>query len=315
VLPAHRALAAIPCVFAAIAFVCSYVGNFYCDNIRFEPEVLEEHADFYAARPQSFGLWMYRLREPSDRLNGVVVYTEKCAGYPSDLEIDTAWKVARAFSCVGVLVAGFLILWQFCAPFLLFDSVYWRWAMAIFAFIGACQGLTLQFVMSDACWANPLLAELTFNSSLYPEHCSWDFGTRSSLVGTIMWFVTVLSMVVIPAPGIRPSERKFPMMVWDDDDVSEEDRILRPNDEEAEDDDDSIDSFAFDEVDLDEVVSKQDSRRHTNGAEDMTETEVSESYDDDNLDGEDSSVSDLSTLGASSAGGSMGGKSAQKHPV
>jgi hypothetical protein len=256
---------------------------------------------------------MYREREASNRLNGEVVYIEQCTGYPADLEIDIAWKVARAFSCVGILVAGFVILWQFCAPFLLFDSVYWRWAMAIFAFIGACQGLTLQFVMSDACWANPLLPELTFHSSLYPENCTWDYGTRSSLVGTIMWFVTVFSMVVIPAPGIRPSERKFPMMVWDDDDVSEEDGIHRLDDDEV--DDDSIASFAFDEVNLDEVVSKQDSRRPANRTEDMdmTETEVSESYDD-NLDGGDSSVSDLSTLGASS-NGSTSGKSAQKIPL
>lgn len=250
---------------------------------------------------------MFRERKSADRQNGEVIYTEECVGYPEYVEVDTAWKVARAFSCLGIIIAGFLILWQFCAPFLLFDSVYWRWATAIFAFIGTCQGLTLQFVMSDACLDNPLLGELTFNSNLYPETCSWGFGTRASLIGCIMWFVTVFSLVVIPAPGIRPSDRKFPMMLWDDDDVSEDDGVHRFDDC----DDDSIASFAFDEYDLDDV-SKQESRQPDIQG-DVTETEVSESGYDDHLLEETGSVSDLSTLGASSSGSNR--KNSQQFPL
>ena len=210
--------------------------------------------DFFRPRPKSYGLWMYKQQKFINRLNGVVNYSEACAGYEADIEIDTKWKVARAFSCIGIIVAGFILLWQFAAPFLLFDAVYWKWAMGIFCFIGICQGITLTFVGSMACHDNPMLERdpTVPDPSIYPEQCSWDWGTKMSIAGTILYFLTVVSMFFIAAPGTRPNERKLPMMVWGDD-GDDDDASAYIIDE----DDYSVDSFACDDYDYEDELAKK----------------------------------------------------------
>lgn len=239
---------------------------------------------------------MYRQQKVVDRRDGEAFYSESCAGYPSDTEFDTDWKVARAFSLLSVFSAGFLILWQFCAPFLLFDSTYWRWAMVLFSFIGVCQGLTLKFLVSEGCWDNPLIPILSSHPDIYEDSCSWDWGTRASLASTILYFLTVLSLMLIPAPGLRPSERHFPMMIWDDEGMSDdEDDGVDKLDEE------SIESFAFDEYDLDaEFADKKRYYADEPIDDTVSETEQSEYYDDQSQ--YDQSLSDVSSIGNSETG-------------
>lgn len=225
-------------------------------------------------------------------LNGEIIYSEFCSGYDGEMEFDFSWKMARAFSCVSIIAAGFILLWQFCAPFLLFDALYWRWAMAIFTFIGACQGITLMFLDSTACLDNPYIELMVPNPKIYPDTCSWDWGTRASLAGTILYFITVLSMFLIAAPGTRPNDRKFPMMVWDaedDDDEEEDESVAAESFQMSDSDDDSTDSFACDEYDYDAEMAKKHQAE-----EDLTETEVSYSGYDDFEDEGDISIKEIS---------------------
>jgi hypothetical protein len=234
----RRILAFIPCIFAAAALCCSYVSNFYCDTIQFIPKGDFEAVDFFRPRPLSFGLWMFKQQRMVNVLNGEIMYSEFCTGYdPNSIDIDMKWKVARIFSCIGIIISGFLLLWQFCAPFLLFDANYWRIAMVLFTFLAFCQGMTLFFLQSNACNDNVMIDLMAYNPKLYPPQCTWDSGTRTCFASTILYMVTVWSMCCIPAPGTRPNERPYPMMVWE----------TATNPGNDDDDDDSVESFACDE--------------------------------------------------------------------
>jgi hypothetical protein len=101
------------------------------------------------------------------------------------------------------------------------------------------------------------------------------------LAGTILFFLTVASMLVIPAPGTRPNERKFPMMVWDDnedeDDEKDDKSVAEKSFMTSDSDDDSVDTFACDEYDYEAGLAK---KPHLEA--DLTDTERSHTgYDDD----------------------------------
>ena len=143
--------------------------------------------------------------------------------------------------------------------------------MGIFTLIGVCQGMTLQFLASDACNDNLLVERMVNNADIYPDTCSWDWGTKASLASTILYLLTVVSMLIIPAPGVRPNERQFPMMVWDDADVSSH------ADEYEDDDEDSIDTFAneeYDEYEPYKIPEMEDISETTNSQFDEMEDHI-----------------------------------------
>jgi hypothetical protein len=274
----RRILAGIPCIFAAAAFCCSYVGSFYCDNVQFVPSGDFEQTDFYRPRPLSFGLWMYKQQRMTNVVNGEIVFSEFCTGYDtnSSIHIDSNWKIARIFSCIGIVLSGFLLLWQFCAPFLLFDTNYWRIAMILFTFLAVFQALTLFFLRSDACVDNTLIYTMAYNPKLYPDQCTWDSGTHTSIASLVLYIITVLSMCCIPAPGTRPNLRPYPMMVWDE-------ATNNRSDDDIDDDDDSVLSFACDD-DCDDLPVEKNKSRNAKLEDDRTETDLSySSHDDDDI--------------------------------
>jgi len=274
----QRILSGIPAVIGAAAFICSYVGNFFCNNVQFAPEGDFSPEDPYRPRTITYGLWMYKELRVSNQYNGDIIFAEYCSGYEEGTEFNTEWSIARAFSCLGMLAAGILLLWQCFAPFLLFDALYWRWAMVLFALIGGCQTATLFFLYSNACYDNVLVDEMTNNPSLYPSECSWDWGALVQLSSAVLYFCTAASFCFIPAPGMRPNERRFPMMVWNSDDSSVQDADSFALDDDE--DDDSIDSFA---CDYEEEKDVSMVKRQT--PEDLTETEVSQTgYGEDEED-------------------------------
>ena len=292
----RRCLSGIPFLFAMTAFICSYVSNFGCTNIEFVPQQAKSHTDtndFFRPRSISFGLWMYQSQRMTTIQDGEIMYTEFCTGYDNrSVYIDTKWKIARLVSILSVVLAGFLLLWQFTAPFLLFDRNYWRVAILLFTILAIIQACTLFFLKSSACFDNALIYSLAYNPLIYPTHCSWDTRTtRTSIVGAVFYAVTAISMVVIPAPGTRPRERPYPMMVWDTatnaDDKNGDANENDYNDEN--DDDDSTSSFAYD-TEIDNDGDDDDFNRHTRNKistwreqQDVTDTSYSSNSNNDDV--------------------------------
>ena len=291
----RRCLSGIPFLFAITAFMCSFLGNFGCTNIEFVPrqESDTDTNNFFSPRPISFGLWMYQSQRMTTVRYGEIIYTESCTGYDKrSIYVDTSWKAARVLSVLSIVIAGFLLLWQFSAPFLLFDRNYWRIATLLFVMLAVIQGCTMFFLMSSACNDNALVYKLAYNPIIYPTHCSWDTSTtRTNIVSTIMYAVTAISMMLIPAPGTRPKERPYPMMVWDTKSTNNGNRHKNDDDDE-DDDNNSTMSFAYDsEVDNDDDDTKFNRHNHNKMAswreqQDVTETSISSNsiYDDDDRD-------------------------------
>ena len=238
----RRCLSGIPFVFAATAFICSYISNFACTNVEFIPQQqTATENDFFRPRSVSFGLWMYQSQRMTTVQDGEILFTEFCTGYDDhSIHVDMTWKVARVVSVLGIIIAGFLLLWQFTAPFLLFDANYWRVAIILFLVLAILQGSTLLFLQSSACLDNALIYSLVYNPSIYPSQCSWDTSTtRTSIVGALFYAITAISMTIIPAPGTRPKERPYPMMVWDT-------TTTNGDSDEDDEDEDDVASFAYD---------------------------------------------------------------------
>lgn len=228
----RRLLAFIPFLLALFGFGSSYFGNFYCDNVQFTPDIEIDPDDFYHPRVRSYGLWMFRWHQFSNELDGKTYMREGCVNYPKGhplWDFDGKWKAARAFSCIATIVAGFMIFWSFCAPLLLFDGLFWRWAIIVYIFIAICEGLTLLFLWSNGCSENPLLQLHVPDPSIYPLECSWDTGTWCQILGVAFYGLAAISMCIIPAPGLRPKDQEFPIMIWEEDDEDSED-----DDEDAE---------------------------------------------------------------------------------
>lgn len=277
----QRVLSAIPAVIATAAFICSYAGNFFCNNVKFVPEGDYSPDDVARPRTVSFGLWKHREFRISNQYEGDVVFSEFCAGYEEGTDFDTEWTLSRAFSCLNIIAAGLLLLWQCFAPFLLFDALYWRWAMVLFAILGGLQTVTLLFLFSIACYDNTMIAEMVNNPDIYPAECSWDWGALVQMASAILYFCTSISFCFIPAPGVRPNERRFPMMVWDAGSHADiDDDAFYCSDDDDDDDDDSVESFACDYSD-EHLPATSPTKKQQQAPEDLTETEVSQTgYDD-----------------------------------
>lgn len=282
----HRGLSAVPAVIATAAYLISFAGNFFCNNIQLVPQGEFDTTDPYHPRTLSFGIWRHtKLRVFKDFDSGGVTFAEYCVGYPADTDFNAAWTMARAVTCLTTIFAGLLLLWQWFAPFYLLDALYWRWTRFPFAVIGGCQTAALLFLYSNACHDNPMLPDMVHDPEVYPNECSWNSGTRMQIAAAVLYFCTSASLFLIPAPGIRPDDREFPTMVWDHaskPEYNDEDDNSSPvfSDWGDDDDDDSsTESFACDYND-DYLVTNLPSK-----LEDLTETEVSQTgYFDDEVD-------------------------------
>ena len=288
----HRVLTvrAVPAVIATAAYLTSFAGNFFCNNIQLVPQGEFDTTDPYHPRTLSFGIWKHaKLRVFKDFDSGGVTFAEYCVGYPDDTDFNAAWTMARAFSCLTMIFAGMLLLWQWLAAILLLDARYWRWTMVPFAVIGGCQTMSLLFLYSNACHDNPMLPDMVHDPEVYPNECTWNSGTRMQIAAAVLYFCTSASLYLIPAPGILPKDREFPTMVWDHDskaeDVDEDDdddnspHVFSDWHDDDDDDDSSTESFACDYID-DYLETNLPSK-----IEDLTETEVSQTgYFDDEVD-------------------------------
>ena len=218
----RRLMAFIPFLLALCGFGTSYYGNFYCDNVRFEPEVEYNPDDFYRPRVRSYGLWMYRYHQFSNELDGNTYMREGCVNYDKGhplWDYDGKWKTARAFSCIATIIAGVMVFWSFCAPLLMFDGLFWKWAIIFYIITALCEGITLLFLWSNGCNENPLLQLHVPDPFIYPLECSWDKGTWCQVFAVAFFLAAAVSMMIIPPPGLRPEDQEFPMMVWEGSEV------------------------------------------------------------------------------------------------
>jgi hypothetical protein len=176
--------AALPCtiVMAVCAWVLSLVGNFNCDFISIDTTVEDRQYSL------GFGMWLYQgWTYLAD--SGTVYYQQTCFRYPEDLNADAKWKTAQAFSIVTAVIGAVVMILNCCA---LLGSPNPSKGFSIFAvaYLFCClsQGLTLLFLQSDACQANPIFEAEQVPADATSE-CNMAWGAKSSIAATVLWFL------------------------------------------------------------------------------------------------------------------------------
>ncbi len=116
-----------------------------------------------------------------------------CQGYPDTVVIDASWKAARAF---GILVFIFscivvaALLYTSCFPARA-GIKFGRLMPPLYLLMAIFQGLTLLFLDSTACKANPLLSGL--GSFVWPETCAISTGAKCYISATVFWAAAAFS--------------------------------------------------------------------------------------------------------------------------
>lgn len=114
-----------------------------------------------------FGLYYYsKITETTGEENfkdQVFEVTGQCIYYDeSKVNMDAAWKVARAFALIAPLFAGVLVLGLLVAPCCIFYTPN-TWNMMAYCFllvVPGLQSLTLLILASNACKNNPIIESL-----------------------------------------------------------------------------------------------------------------------------------------------------------
>ena len=86
-------------ILAATAFLLCWASEFGCNFISFT----STSGNFTEPVKVSFGIWSYQFWTIATSVGGSVIF-ETCHRYPSSVDIDGAWKAARAFSTCELYV-------------------------------------------------------------------------------------------------------------------------------------------------------------------------------------------------------------------
>lgn len=217
-----------PALISGLAFMMSGLASTYCKSIAFQPSNQSSGLPVL-----EFGPW-YVSKTQVDEIDGEVVVREICEHYPAGSDIDTNWKIARAFSIIAPLIGGALAIgltFVPCdAPFFRKMSRWNALAKFIMAIMPAMQGLTFFILNSNACGNNPVVNAVGVieehskqESTLYNARCEWGTGLGASFIASVLWFLAGLYMVMIgPPPAVRELTRferralKYKMMEKDD---------------------------------------------------------------------------------------------------
>lgn len=164
-------IAILPAVVATLGIGSSILSTVWCEAIKFAPDT-SDAPDFLTGQtrsvmPDGFATWKFGLYYHSQIEEiqvtsvgeSILRVTDSCVYYADDVDMDAAWKTARAFAVIAPVVAGIFAIGLYMAPCCIFyTKATWNTMACFFCFvIPALQSITLLFLTSDACKANPVI--------------------------------------------------------------------------------------------------------------------------------------------------------------
>lgn len=155
---------------ATVAIAASLLSTIWCEAIVFKPrdrgttnpaldDLVTSDDGFTNLK---FGLYYYsKIQEITEETQEQEWFsvTQSCTYYGSDVNMDAAWKTARAFALIAPIVGGILALSLFMSPCCIFFTRP-SWNKLAFMFllvVPAFQSLTLLILTSNACQDNPVI--------------------------------------------------------------------------------------------------------------------------------------------------------------
>jgi hypothetical protein len=209
----------VPAFVASFAFMTSFIGNFWCESILFEPDTsavsTNDNMTTTTVMNETlyFGPW-YRRETVLQRIPGSggrerYQVKQVCTAYSGDVNIDAKWKTVRAFSIMAPLLGGLLTIVLYVSPcFMRLNEAMWKSIAHLFMIvITLFQGLTFLWLREgSACDPNtPLYGSRSGAldlalSTFYPNECKWGPASTANVFSTSLWFLMGIAMYVIGVP-------------------------------------------------------------------------------------------------------------------
>lgn len=185
-----------PTGFAVIAFALGFIGCVQCNVIKFTSTSID---GFESDRPLTiqFGFWTHedlQIYEYSDTNTNGTYAVLSCTTY-DDLNQESMWKAAAAFSFLPLILGGILFIFMCCKTYKI-GSASVSWADSIVYIIAFLfQGLSIMFLDTTACRDNPVINDISdkFNGLTFQDTCSISTGMRCIISSTVFWFLAAFA--------------------------------------------------------------------------------------------------------------------------
>ena len=140
---------------------------------------------------REFGIW-YEQSWVTAVSNDGAYLVQVCQAYPDSVAIDGSWKAARAFQVLVFVFSFINLAVGLCASNssnpMARNSSCGRIMAPLFLLTAVFQGLTLLFLDSTVCKANPLLHDLGGTVD-WPDTCTISTGAKCYISATVFWAV------------------------------------------------------------------------------------------------------------------------------
>jgi hypothetical protein len=192
--PRSSLLSITATLFSAVAFLLSWSAEFGCKFISFVST-----SGFKDPVRINFGIWYYQAWTIATSVNGSVIF-ETCHRYPSTVEIDSAWKAARAFSTLTVIIGGVLLFSTLISACVSPEKRNLTKSEGV-GYILCClfQGLSLLLLNSGVCKDNGLVETLKASMPLidldFDDTCSISTGARCAIAATVFYFLAGVASI------------------------------------------------------------------------------------------------------------------------
>jgi hypothetical protein len=191
-----RCLSLLPAIVASFAVMTSVVFGFYCQSVKFVSSTGTDDFEDLLAGP------FYQFTKQYTTVAGRQVETFGCAALPDSMEADAKLKTVRAFTVIAGVLGGLITFGLWLAPCLaIWSDASWKClAITIITILPLFQGLTFLILDSSFCTDNTALA----GTGIQYGTCQWEQGLTSNVLSVVLWLITGLSMLGIPAPRRDP---------------------------------------------------------------------------------------------------------------
>lgn len=116
---------------------------------------------------------------------------ESCHSYPDTVELDGAWKAARAFDIITFILAIFSVIvvcLETCTTNPRTATTH-AWSAPLLLLTALCEGLTLLMFSSKACSSDILLelGDVPLRNVSFGDTCSMSTAAKLTISSTVFW--------------------------------------------------------------------------------------------------------------------------------
>lgn len=178
----------------------SILGSFLCKFVSLRE--LRSNQDVY------IGIWLRtKLYYVEDEQDGTWDVLKGCGSYSGDVNFDSLWNSAKAFSIMASVIGSITIIFVMFVSCLPITESRWKVLGALLLLTCLFQGLTLLFLSSDAaCGSGDRTLYTDLGTLEFADGCGLASGANMCIAATVLWFLAGALVCVIPCPNLEEFE-------------------------------------------------------------------------------------------------------------